>query len=85
MANYDKCVVAFLEGSSGIAFDKEHDPQVKYSAWVVLEAYIFYVVTLPYSFLLNLIQSILSGSKTINRINFASIAETTKKKDKIFT
>ena len=29
LANCDKCVVAFLEGSSGIAFYKEHDPQVK--------------------------------------------------------
>ena len=41
LANRDKCVVAFLEGSSGIAFDKERDPQVKYSACVVVEAIYF--------------------------------------------
>ena len=72
LANRDKCVVAFLEGSSGIAFDKERDPQVKYSACVVVEA-IYFLRNLndilPYSFLWNLIQSLVSGSKTVTMIN----------------
>ena len=72
LANRDKCVVAFLEDSSDIAFDKERGPQVKYSACVVVEA-IYCLrnlnVILPYSFLSNLIQSLVSGSKTVTRIN----------------
>ena len=72
LANRHKCVVAFLEGSSDIAFDKERDPQVKYSACVVVEA-IYCLrnlnVILPYSFLSNLIRSLVSGSKTVTRIN----------------
>ena len=72
LANRDKCVVAFLAGSSGIAFDKERDPQVKYGSCVVVEAIYFLRnlnVILPYSFLSNLIQSLVSGSKTVTRIN----------------
>ena len=72
LASRDKCVVAFLEGLSGIAFEKECDPQVKYSDCVVVEAKYFLRnlnVILPYSFLLNLIQSLVSGSKTVTRIN----------------
>ena len=72
LANRDKCVVAFLEGSSGIAFDKERDPQVKYSACVVVETIYFLRnlnVILPFSFLSNLIQSLVSGLKTVTRIN----------------
>ena len=72
LANRDKCVVAFLEGSSGIAFDKERDPQVKYSACVVVETTYFLRnlnVILPFSFLSNLIQSLVSGLKTVTRIN----------------
>ena len=62
----------FLEGSSGIAFDKERDPQVKYSACVVVETTYFLRnlnVILPFSFLSNLIQSLVSGLKTVTRIN----------------
>ena len=72
LANRDKCVVAFLEGSSGIASEKERDPQVKYSTCVVVEAIYFLRnlnVILPYSFLSNLIQSLVSGSKSVTRIN----------------
>ena len=63
--------VFFLEGSSGIAFDKERDPQVKYSACVVVETYFLrnLNVILPFSFLSNLIQSLVSGLKTVTRIN----------------
>ena len=72
LASWDKCVVAFLEGSFGSAFEKERDPQVKYSACVVVEAIYFLRnlnVILPYAFLSNLIQSLVSGSKTVTRIN----------------
>ena len=63
LANRDKCVVAFLEGSFGIAFVMER---------VVVEAIYFLRnlnVILPYSFLSNLIQSLVSGSNTVTRIN----------------
>ena len=76
LASHEKFVVAFLEGSSGIAFEKEHDPQVKYSACVVVEAIYFLRnlnVILPYSFLSNLIQSLVLGSKTVTRINWKII------------
>ena len=57
LANRDECVVAFLEGSFGIAFDMER---------VVAEAIYFLCnlnVILSYSFLSNLIPSLVSGSK----------------------
>ena len=48
---------------SGIAFDKECDPQVKYSACVVVEATYFLHnsnIILPYYFLLILTESLVS-------------------------
>ena len=66
------CKIFIERPASDIAFDKEHDPLVKYSACVVVEAIYFLHnlnVTLPYSFLSNLIQSLISGSKTVTRVN----------------
>ena len=60
----DSCVLAFLEGVSGIAFDKEKNPQVKFTCYVSIES-IYHLrnlnVVLPYSFLYNLLQSLISG------------------------
>ena len=53
----DKCVVAFLESISGIAFNKERNNQVKYSICSIIES-VYYLrnlnLVLPYSFLFNI-------------------------------
>ena len=69
----DSGVVAFLEGVSAIAFDKEKNPPVKFACCVSIES-IYHLRTLnlfylPYSFLSNLLQSIVSGSKTVSAVN----------------
>ena len=68
----DSCVVAFLEGVSGIAFGKEKNPQVKFACCVSIES-IYHLrtlnVILPYLFLSNLLQSVVSGSKTVSAVN----------------
>ena len=54
----DSCVVAFLDGVSGIVFDKEKNPQVKFACCFSIES-IYHLrnlnVILPYSFLSNLL------------------------------
>ena len=68
----DKCLVAFLESVSGIAFDKERNNHVKYSICSVIES-VYYLrnlnLVLPYSFLFNIVESLISGSKTVTAIN----------------
>ena len=68
----DSCVVAFLEGVSGIAFDKEKNPRVKFACCMSNES-IYHLRNLnvipPYSFLSNLLQSLISGSKTVSAVN----------------
>ena len=68
----DKCVVAFLESISGIAFTKERNNQVKYSICSIIES-VYYLrnlnLVLPYSFLFNIVESLISGSKTVTAIN----------------
>ena len=62
----DKCLVAFLESISGIAFNKERNNQVKYSICSIIES-VYYLrnlnLVLPYSFLFNIVESLISGSK----------------------
>ena len=54
----DSWVVAFLDGVSGIVFDKEKNPQVKFACCLSIES-IYHLrnlnVILPYSFLPNLL------------------------------
>ena len=68
----DSCVVAFLEGVSGIAFGKEKNAQVKFACCVSIES-IYHLrnlnVILPYLFLSSLLQSVVSGSKTVSAVN----------------
>ena len=68
----DKCLVAFLESISGIAFNKERNNQVKYSIYSIIES-AYYLRTLNlvllYSFLSNIVESLIAGSKTVTAIN----------------
>ena len=61
-----------MEGVSGIAFNEEKNPQVKFACCMSVESIYHFRnlnVILPYLFLSNLLQSVVSGSKTVSAVN----------------
>ena len=68
----DRCVEGFLEGASGISIKGDTTTQVQFSTCYIIESIYFlrnFNIILPYSFLINLEQSLVSGSKTVTAVN----------------
>ena len=68
----DRCVVGFLEGASGISIKGDTTTQIQFATCSIIESIYFlrnFNIVLPYSFLINLEQSLVSGSKTVTAVN----------------
>ena len=68
----DRCVVGFLEGASGISIKGDTTTQIQFAACSIIESIYFlrnFNIILPYSFLMNLEQFLVSGSKTVTAVN----------------
>ena len=68
----DRCVAGFLEGASGISIKGDTTTQIHFAACSIIESIYFlrnFNIILPYSFLINLEQSLVSVSKTVTAVN----------------
>ena len=68
----DRCVVGFLEGASGISIKGDTTTQIQFAACSIIESIYFlrnFNIILPYNFMINLEQSLVSGSKTVTAVN----------------
>ena len=68
----DRCVVGFLEGASGISIKGDTTTQIQFAVCSIIESICFlknFHIILPYSFLINLEQSLVSESKTVTAVN----------------